>query len=180
MGSAAASPNQTKKVGHFNVMALPLTGLDKIKRPLDLDLDTQRNMGSSTAREYLRVYYSDYFGATPAKGPDFTDAAGAHIDCDEWVRWMMQAQPRTRVDAYPLLLVCKDLLRRLAARDIRVVSHRTEELATALARAEARVATQDEELRTLRSELQVRRRSARRRSGRAGYVTGKCPCPHKA
>ena len=154
--TTAGSNTQEKKIGHFNVLSQPLSGISKLKPPLDLELDGDCTKGSSTARDYLRVYYSDYLGVEPAKGPDYADAAGASIDCEEWVRWMQQAQPRTRVDAYPLLLVCKDLLRRVAARDVRVVSHRNEELAAALARAETHIVAQDHELCSLRSELRVR------------------------
>jgi hypothetical protein len=60
---------------------------------------------------------SDGIGARP-QGPQ----------CDEWVAWMQSARPRTRVDAYPLLLICRDLLRRLAARDLRLVSRRADAL----------------------------------------------------
>ena len=100
--------SQERKVGHFNVVSGPLS---QKKTPLDIDLDGRAladdKIGSSTAREYLRVYYSDFLGAAPAKGPRLADAEGKTVECDEWVRWMQEANPRTRVDAYPLLLVCK-------------------------------------------------------------------------
>ena len=156
MGLSLGTQFQEKKLGHFNVTSDAL--LQK-KKPLDIELGgADCKLGSSTAREYLRVYYSDFLGVAPAKGPDFTDSSASKVEEEEWVRWMEHAQPRTRVDAYPLLLVCKDLLRRLAGRDIRIISSRNEELAAALARAEARIAAQDRELRSLRSALQARLR----------------------
>ncbi len=47
-----------------------------------------------------------------------------------------------QVDAYPLLLVCKDLLARFVARELVLISRRTEALAAALARAEELAAEQ--------------------------------------
>jgi hypothetical protein len=100
--------SQERKVGHFNVVSSPLS---QKKPPLDINLDGRAladdRIGASTAREYLRVYYSDFLGAAPAKGPTLADVEGKTVECDEWVRWMQEANPRTRVDAYPLLLVCK-------------------------------------------------------------------------
>jgi hypothetical protein len=61
--------SQEYKVGHFNVVSGPLS---QEKFTLDINLDGRSladdKIGSSTAREYLRVFYSDSLGGTPAKG----------------------------------------------------------------------------------------------------------------
>ena len=74
------------------------------------------------------------------------------VDCDDLVAWMVQAEPRTRMDAYPLLVMCKDLLRRLAHRELRVSSRRAEELSAELAQAQATIDLQSAELNELRRQ----------------------------
>jgi hypothetical protein len=130
-------------VGHFS---LQIPG----SQPLKIEIGSN---SLPTSREHLRVYYGDYLGVAPAKEPTFADDARATIDCEDWFEWMRCANPRTRVDAYPLLLVCKDLLDRFVRRELTLISRRTEELAAALARAESTISEQEQELSSLRRLL---------------------------
>jgi hypothetical protein len=73
-------------------------------------------------RVHLRLYYSDMLAAKPVE-PPVTE------DCDTWEveemkKFVFQAKPRTRLDAYPLLVVTQDVFRRVAEKEIRIVSER--------------------------------------------------------
>ena len=125
-------------VGHFHAV----TDAQK-KKALHLNLesrtDTKLGLGS---REFLRVYYTDLLCAPSAKGPAFANKEETQLECDEWVRWIQDVNPRTRVDAYPLLLVCKDLLGKLARNEVQIISGRIDELASKLRRADATIQAQ--------------------------------------
>ncbi len=101
----------------------------------------------------MRVYYGDYLGVSPAQRPRFADDSDATVDCEDWIEWIRHANPRTRMDAYPLLLVCKDLLDRFVRRELRLVSRRTAELEAELVRAKSAIEIQAHELDTLRDGL---------------------------
>ncbi len=140
-------------MGHFHVV----TESQK-KKVLQLDLegkgDPKLGLGS---REYLRVYYSDYFGVFNAKGPKFVNKEETKLEYDEWVRWIEDINPRTRVDAYPLLLVCKELLGKLARNEIQIISSRIDELNSALKKADATTQAQLAELVLQRNEVKVKK-----------------------
>ena len=72
------------------------------------------------------------------------------IDCDDLIAWIVHAEPRSRMDAFPLLVMCRDLLQRLARRELRVMSRKSEELAAELAQARATIEAQNAELDELR------------------------------
>ena len=178
VGIGLDAPKKSVAVGHFEVTSSSACSAAPAA-PLNIEVEDPRATQAVPApREYLRIYYGDYLGLTPAKKPRFADEGESTIDCDDWIDWVRQVNPRTRVDAYPLLLVCRDLLDRFVRRELSLVSRRTEELAAALARAQSTVEAQAGELDALRQRLssedgrrQVRRayRSAAlaRLSGRA-------------
>ena len=142
--------HRTGHAGHFDV----LVSAAPPSRPLYTEAEN-RCIGTavSASREYLRVYYGDYLGVSPAQKPRFADIAETTLDCEDWLEWIRHATPRTRLDAYPLLLVCKDLLDRFVRRELRLVSRRTSELEAELMRARSDIAAQACELDTLRNRL---------------------------
>ena len=72
------------------------------------------------------------------------------IDCDDLIAWIVHAEPRSRMDAYPLLIMCRDLLQRLERRELRVASRKAEELMAELEKARATIEGQKAELDELR------------------------------
>jgi hypothetical protein len=152
VGIGLEGHKQAVAIGHFEVTCSG--SCNPPQTPLSIDVEDLRSTPAVAApREYLRIYYGDYLGVQPAKKPRFADDAEATIDCDDWFDWVRQVNPRTRVDAYPLLLVCRDLLDRLVRRDLTLISRRTEELAAALAAAQATLDAQDRELTELRDRI---------------------------
>jgi hypothetical protein len=123
-------------------------------RPLHMEAGN-RCVGKAIAasREYLRVYYGDYLSVSPAQKPKFANSAETMLECQDWVEWIRDAKPRTRVDAYPLLLVCKDLLDRFVRRELQLISRRTTELEAELVRAKSAIEAQAHELDALRDHL---------------------------
>ena len=51
---------------------------------------------------------------------------------EEMKKFVFEAKPRTRLDAYPLLCTTQDVMRRLANKEIKIISKRENELASAL------------------------------------------------
>ena len=150
VGISLDSQSKKTMLGHFDVSSsLPSNTLK-----IELD-DASSSPALSTPRDYLRIYYGDYLGASQANKPKFADPLEKTIDCDDWIEWIRNANPRTRVDAYPLLLVCKELLDRLVRRELTLISRRTEDLAAALERAQAELAAQTQELDALRRRLEA-------------------------
>ena len=154
MGLGVENKIKKVEVGHFEVKVPPA-------RPLTMELEGGEICPATIAapREYLRVYYSDFLGVNPANKPKFSDPLEKTIDCDDWLEWIRYANPRTRLDAYPLLLVCKELLDRLVRRELTLISRRTEDLTAALERAQTELAAQTQELEALRLRLEVERQA---------------------
>ena len=73
------------------------------------------------------------------------------LDCEDLMAWVAQAQPRSRVDAFPLLVICRDLLGRLSRKELALSSRRVEELAAELKEAQALIRVQADELNELHS-----------------------------
>ena len=77
-------------------------------------------------RMHLRLYYSDMLAAHPVAPP-------VAADCDTWEveemkKFVLAARPRTRLDAYPLLIATQDVLRRVAEKKVRIISQREQAL----------------------------------------------------
>ena len=144
-------PKERKiSVGQFHVV-----GKMQTMSRLNLEIDMNETSLRSCSRDFLRVYYSDYLGVTQAKGPKFLDEEETRLEYEEWIKWMQETNPRSRMDAYPMLLICKELLRRLARKEIHIISKRTDELLADLKMAESTSQSQQQELVLLRGELQV-------------------------
>jgi hypothetical protein len=153
----AAAPAHSNRYGRAPVRleSFDVISRDPLPRAVLLEHEGFGSLGSQTeppkkAREHLRLYYSDYLRVPVAEGLKFMDQEETEFDCDDLVAWTTQAEPRTRVDAYPLLVMCRDLLRRLAQRELRVLSRRADALAAELARERETVEMQNEELKALR------------------------------
>ncbi len=128
---------------------------DPLPRSFSVDLGAFRELGGdpvqpTASRDHLRLYYSDYLRVPSAQGVRFLDSEETLLDGDDLLDWTVQAEPRTRTDAYPLLVMSRDLLRRLAQKGLRVSSRRAEELAAELAHARAAVGVLNAELAELR------------------------------
>ena len=152
VGIGLESEKKKISVGHFEVSSCEFPPLSA----LNIEVESTAVTPSLPApREYLRVYNSDYLGVSQANKPKFADLNEKTVDCDDWLEWIRNANQRTRVDAYPLLLVCKELLDRLVRRELTLISRRTEDLAAALERAQAELAAQTQELDALRRRLEA-------------------------
>ena len=83
-------------------------------------------------RDYLRVYYSDFLGQEEPQQedrPQFVDPTSeTSIESDELQNWVLQIQPRARTEVYPLYLLTKDILRRVATNKCRIINSRLAEL----------------------------------------------------
>jgi hypothetical protein len=96
-------------------------------------------------RDYLRVYYSDFLGQAPpedAQRPRFADSDELTIESEELQKWVLQSSPRSRTEVYPLYLLTKDILRRVAADKCMVINYtmiRLREQLQALQEAKAKV-----------------------------------------
>ena len=67
-------------------------------------------MPQDHSTNFLRVYYSDFLAAGPTDPPVGRDERT--VEVEKMVEWLQEAEPRSRIDAYPLLILCKDMLRR--------------------------------------------------------------------
>jgi hypothetical protein len=124
--------------------------------PLRLDLGTvdnppQHSDRARTARDHLKIYYSDFLRVPTAHGLAYMDQKESLVDCEELLAWTAQAQPRSRVDAFPLLAICRDLLSRMSKKELKLSSRRIKELEAELAQAHATIEVQAAELNELRA-----------------------------
>ena len=65
---------------------------------------------------YLRIYYSDMLGVPPAEAPFGPN--DRTVEVEKMAAWLVEAAPRTRVDAYPLLVLTREILKRFLSKDI--------------------------------------------------------------
>lgn len=72
-------------------------------------------------------YYCDLLAAPPAE-PLVGDDERT-VDVEEMCEWLSTVSPRTRVDAYPLWIMTREMLRRFLSRDLRIVSKEAAQLA---------------------------------------------------
>ena len=80
--------------------------------------------------EYMRIYYCDTLGVAPST--EFLEKDQRTVDVTALSKWLLDASPRTRVDALPQLLLTKEILRRFLSHDICIVSDRERCLTEAL------------------------------------------------
>lgn len=80
---------------------------------------------------YLRIYYSDMLGKEPAVGPCRSDERT--VEVDKMAAWLVEGCiPRSRVDAYPLLILTREILRRFISKDLTIVSKEAKRLFASL------------------------------------------------
>ena len=78
-----------------------------------------------TKCDYLRVYYSDFLSQQPiedAERPTYADTQGGSIESEELQKWVLDSHPRSRTETYPLYLLTKDILRRVATDKCAVIN----------------------------------------------------------
>jgi hypothetical protein len=73
-------------------------------------------------RMHLRLYYSDMLAAPPVTPP--IEAGADTWEVEQMKKFVLEAKPRTRLDAYPLLIATQDVLRRVADKEVRIISSR--------------------------------------------------------
>jgi len=77
-------------------------------------------VNTSTGTDYLRIYYSDTFAVPPAE--PLIPPNERTVEVETLCEWIRTVQPRTRLDAYPLWVLTKDMLRRFVSQDVSVIS----------------------------------------------------------
>ncbi|EKX39443.1 hypothetical protein GUITHDRAFT_114403 [Guillardia theta CCMP2712] len=100
---------------------------------------------------YMRMYYSDYLETEPAK-LELEEENGA-CDIELLSEWLLSAIPKTRVDAYPMLLLLKDVFRRFVKKESRIISKQIDELQRQLELTRISLARKEEENESLRENL---------------------------
>jgi len=71
------------------------------------------------------VYYSDFLSQQPiedAERPTYADTQGGSIESEELQKWVLDSHPRSRTETYPLYLLTKDILRRVATDKCAVIN----------------------------------------------------------
>jgi len=106
-----------KKMSHFTVR-------------MPAPEETGRGKPSSDKTAYLSIYYSDLLGAAPAVEP--VGPNQRTIEVERMANWLTEAAPRSRVDAYPLLVLTRDILKRFVSKDLKIVSTEAKRLTISL------------------------------------------------
>ena len=71
------------------------------------------------------MYYSDFLSQQPiedAERPTYADTQGGSIESEELQKWVLDSHPRSRTETYPLYLLTKDILRRVATDKCAVIN----------------------------------------------------------
>jgi len=89
------------------------------------------SMGVEGRTEHLRIYYSDLMGAEPAQDPR-AKPNDRTIEVEKMATWLTDAAPRSRIDAYPLWVLTRDILKRFLGKELSIVSREAKRMATSL------------------------------------------------
>lgn len=115
-------------------------------------------MDQTAGMDNLRIYYSDTFSTAPA--PPLIKQNERTVDVEALCEWIQNVKPRTRLDAYPLWILTKDMLRRFVSQDVhilsqqqRLLSEKCEEIQTQKRVAERRARGLDVELKACMEKL---------------------------
>jgi hypothetical protein len=92
----------------------------------------------------MRIYYCDTLGAAPA--PSWLSKDQRTMDIDVLCQWLLDATPRSRLDALPFLHLTKDALRRFLTRDIVLVSERQQQAQALLLECQSQLETTRQQL----------------------------------
>lgn len=76
----------------------------------------------SESRTHTKIYYTDLLGAPPVHPPIAADATTWEVDSLK--EFLLTSRPRTRMDAYPLLVLTQNILKRFANNEIKVVTEK--------------------------------------------------------
>jgi len=99
----------------------------------------------------MRMYYSDYFETEPAK-LELEEENGA-CDIEIISEWLLAAIPKTRVDAYPMYMLLKEVFRRFLKKESRIISKQIDELQKQLELTKISLSRKEEEGEVLREQL---------------------------
>ena len=109
----------------------------------------------TTNRDYLRFYYTDYLGSPSMEDwkPKFADDRAEAIEIQELCRWISSVNPRTRLESYPLFVLCKDVLNRIATKELKIIDSDRAELIDLLAEAKNQIAELETKLADAQNEF---------------------------
>lgn len=73
-----------------------------------------QNPGKDSALDHLRYRYVDFMCPTPTAWHGMLDGVDEHgvVECQQLMNFFAVAEPRTRIDAYPMYLLLRDILQR--------------------------------------------------------------------
>eukprot|EP00960_Hanusia_phi_P045428 757235-Hanusia_phi.AAC.4 len=120
----------------------------KMRKASTGSADSELHHDMTTSRDYLRFYYTDYL-AIPLmeeSKPKFADERSESIEIVELCRWISSVNPRTRLESYPLFVLCKDVLNRLATKELKIIDSEKAELMDLLAEYRNRIAELEKNL----------------------------------
>ncbi|EKX52153.1 hypothetical protein GUITHDRAFT_102054 [Guillardia theta CCMP2712] len=127
----------------------------KMRRSSAAPSESELQYHMTTNRDYLRFYYTDYLGSPPMEDskPKFADDRGEAIEIQELCRWISSVNPRTRLESYPLFVLCKDVLNRIATKELKIIDSDKAELMDLLADAKNRIAELEKKLADAQDEF---------------------------
>ncbi|EKX52151.1 hypothetical protein GUITHDRAFT_102052 [Guillardia theta CCMP2712] len=127
----------------------------KMRRSSAAPSESELQYHMTTNRDYLRFYYTDYLGSPPMEDskPKFADDRGEAIEIQELCRWISSVNPRTRLESYPLFVLCKDVLNRIATKELKIIDSDKAELMDLLADAKNRIAELETKLADAQDEF---------------------------
>ena len=89
-----------------------------------------------TKVDHLRLYYCDFLSPRSCPSP-LPQGDEKTVEVERMSEWILTIEPRTRLDAYPLWVLTRDLFRRFLSKDLRLVSGQAALIADQLAAAQA-------------------------------------------
>ena len=112
------APDGKGKLAHFCVRmpASEMAGAD--------------GLAGENKRSHLRIYYSDLLNAKPAEPP--VGPNERTIEVEKMAAWLIEVAPRSRVDAFPLLVLTRDILRRFVSKDLTLVNTHSKRVESSL------------------------------------------------
>lgn len=130
-GSWPNSPNSAKRKFYFDqgqsfAHTVPhgVSGSEEVPqlKNFAVSLPGWINQGVTEQRTHLKLYYCDMLGRPKLEPPIRPDAVEWEVE--KMKEFVLNARPKTRLDAYPLLVITQDILQRVAMDKIKIVSDR--------------------------------------------------------
>mmetsp|Transcript_4288 Transcript_4288/g.10180 ORF Transcript_4288/g.10180 Transcript_4288/m.10180 type:complete len:360 (-) Transcript_4288:798-1877(-) len=91
--------------------------------------------------DYLRLYYTEFLGSQLLP-PKFQNTK--HITVQEVTQLMSTLHPRTRVDAYPVLVLLRDVFARIVNKDLSIIDNEKIKLEDEIAQLKQQMAAKEE------------------------------------